>query len=136
MFVSLLIVTFVVAALTSFLITRLFGRSIVRILGRIVTDELSSAWTRYLTFAIYVVGISGGVRIWDLEKYISPRGEDAEILVLNADRWTLEVYRTVIGTLQGVAWMLLIFFLFALIAYVVVRGREARQAGGPGPGAA
>jgi hypothetical protein len=131
MFVSLLIVTFVVAALTSFLITRLFGRSIARILSRIVTEELSSAWTRYLTFAIYVVGISGGVRIWDLEKYISPRGKDAEILVLNADRWTLEVYRTVIGTLQGVAWMLLIFFLFALVAYVVVRGRESKQGGGP-----
>lgn len=136
MFVSLLIITFVVAALTSFLITRLFGRSIARILGRIVTEELSSAWTRYLTFAIYVVGISGGVRIWDLEKYISPRGEDVEILVLNADRWTLEVYRTVIGTLQGVAWMLLIFFLFALIAYVVVRGREAKQGDGQSAGGA
>ncbi len=135
MFMSLLIVTFVVAALTSFLITRLFGRSIARILGRIVAEELSSAWTRYLTFAIYVVGISGGVRIWDLEKYITPRGDDVDVLVLNADRWTLEVYRTVIGTLQGVAWMLLIFFLFALVAYVVVRGREAKEAGGRGTGA-
>jgi hypothetical protein len=135
MFVSLLIVTFLVAALTSFLITRLFGKSVRKILGRIIAEELSSAWTRYLTFAIYVVGISGGVRIWDLEKYISPRGEEAEILVLNADRWTLEVYRTVIGTLQGVAWMLLIFFLFALIAYVIVRGREAKQ-GGKGPAGA
>ena len=135
MFVSLLIVTFVVAALTSFLITRLFGKSVKKILGRIIAEELSSAWTRYLTFAIYVVGISGGVRIWDLEKYISPRGEDAEILVLNADRWTLEVYRTVIGTLQGVAWMLLIFFLFALIAYVIVRGRESKR-GGEGPAGA
>ena len=135
MFMSLLIVTFVVAALTSFLITRLFGRSIARILGRIVAEELSSAWTRYLTFAIYVVGISGGVRIWDLEKYITPRGDDVDVLVLNADRWTLEVYRTVIGTLQGVAWMLLIFFLFALVAYVVVRGREAKEAGGRCTGA-
>jgi hypothetical protein len=133
MFVWLLVFTFVVAALTCFLITRLFGKSIQKILGRIVAEELSSAWTRYLTFAIYVVGISGGVRIWDLEKYISPRGKDAEILVLNADRWTLEVYRTVIGTLQGVAWMLLIFFLFALVAYVVVRGRESKQGGGQGP---
>lgn len=132
MFVSLLIVTFVVAALTSFLITRLFGKSIRKILGRIITEDLSSVWTRYLTFAIYVVGISGGVRIWDLEKYVSPRGEEAEILVLNADRWTLEVYRTVIGTLQGVAWMLLIFFLFALVGYVIVRGREAKQGGGQG----
>ena len=135
MFVSLLIVTFLVAALTSFLITRLFGKSVKKILGRIIAEELSSAWTRYLTFAIYVVGISGGVRIWDLEKYISPRGDEAEILVLNADRWTLEVYRTVIGTLQGVAWMLLIFFLFALIAYVIVRGRESKRGGEGAAGA-
>jgi len=132
MFVSLLIVTFVVAAATSFAVTRIFGRSIHAILSRIVTEELSGAWSRYLTFAIYVVGISGGVRVWQLEQYITPRPEDAEIIALNADRWTLEVYRTVVGTLQGVAWMLLVFFLFALVAYVVVRGREARQEGTTG----
>jgi hypothetical protein len=40
---------------------------------------------------------------------------------LNTDRWTLEVYRTVIETLQSIAWMLLVFFVAALIAYVVVR---------------
>ena len=129
MFMSLLIVTFVVAAATCFLVTTLFRKSVGAILSRIVSDELADAWRRYLTFAIYVVGISGGVRVWDLEKYITPRPEDAEVIVLNADRWTLEVYRTVIGTLQGLAWMLLIFFLFALIAYVIVRGRE-RGGGG------
>jgi len=127
MFMSLLVVTFVVAAATCFLVTRLFRGSVSRILRRIVSEELASAWERYLTFAIYVVGISGGVRVWDLEKYITPRPEEAEAIVLNADRWTLEVYRTVIGTLQGLAWMLLIFFLFALIAYVIVRGRERTQ---------
>jgi len=37
------------------------------------------------------------------------------------------VYRTVIGTLQSAAWMLLLFFLFALIAYVIVKGLEARK---------
>jgi len=127
MFVSLLVVTFVVAAGTSYLVTRIFGRSIRAILSRIVSEEISGAWARYLTFAIYVVGISGGVRVWDLEQYITPRPEQVEAIVLNSERWTLEVYRTVIGTLQGVAWMLLVFFLFALVAYVVVRGREVRE---------
>ncbi|MED5415647.1 MAG: hypothetical protein VYC64_11885 [Candidatus Latescibacterota bacterium] len=40
----------------------------------------------------------------------------------------LEVYRTLIGTLQSVAWMLLVFFVFALIAYVIVRVSERRSA--------
>jgi len=47
--------------------------------------------------------------------------------VLNADRWTLEVYRTIIETLQSIAWMLLVFFVAALLAYVIVRGFELRR---------
>jgi hypothetical protein len=65
--------------------------------------------------------------VWDLEKYITPRPEDAQAIVLNAERWTLEIYRTIIGTLQSVAWLLLVFFVFALIAYVIVRGLEWRH---------
>ena len=34
---------------------------------------------------------------------------------------------TIIGTLQSVAWMLLVFFLFALIAFVIVKGLESRK---------
>jgi hypothetical protein len=39
-----------------------------------------------------VVGVSGGVRVWELEKYVTPRGSETSPVVLNADRWTLEVY--------------------------------------------
>ena len=127
MFISLLLVTFAIALAVSFLVVSLFRNSIASILGRIVAEEISSAWWRYMTFAIYVVGVSGGVRVWDLEKYITPRPEESAAIVLNAERWTLEVYRTIIGSLQSIAWMLLVFFVFALIAYVIVRGMEARH---------
>ena len=106
---------------------RLFDRPIASILQRIVAEELSGAWHRYVKFAAYVVGISAGVRIRELERYISAPGKDDEILVLNAERWTLEVYRTVIETLQGIAWMLLVVFVVALIAYVLARGFELRR---------
>ena len=130
MFVVLLMVTFVIALLVSAFTARLFRTPVLTILERIIKEEISAAWARYMTFAIYVVGVSGGVRVWDLEKYISPRGEDAQILVLNSDRWILEVYRTAIGTLQSIAWVLLIFFVFALVAYVIVKGSEMRKAAG------
>lgn len=127
MFISLLIITFLIATLVSFLVARLFRNSITSILERIVGRDFSYGWWRYLTFAIYVVGISGGVRVWDLEKYITPRPEEAEAIILNPERWTLEIYRTILGSLQGIAWMLLVFFVFALIAYVIVRGMEMRH---------
>ena len=128
MFITLLIVTFVIAFVVSTIVVLVFGRPVNNILTRIIADKISSAWSRYLKFAIYITGISSGVRIWDLEKYITkPRYEGAEIVQLNPERWLLEVYRTVIGTLQGVAWMLLVFFVFALIAYVIVRAFELKK---------
>src|SRR5215468_254952 len=111
------------------MVVRAFNVPIRKILDRIVCPDLSSAWHRYLDFAVIVVGVSGGVRIWELEKYITPRSEKTEIIALNADRWVLEVYRTLIGTLQSAAWLLLVYFVFALIAYVIVRGFELRPAG-------
>ena len=64
--------------------------------------------------------------IVDIEKYVTP-DKDGKLLQLTSDRWIIEAYKSVIGSLQSIAWMLLIFFLFALIAYVVVRGFEAKR---------
>jgi len=128
MFITLLIVTFIIAFAVSSVVVLAFARPIDKILHRIIGDEVSKAWSRYLIFAIYVTGISSGVRIWALEKYITgPGDEGAEIVQLTTQRWVLEVYRTIIETLQGAAWMLLVFFVFALVAYVIVRAFELKK---------
>ena len=128
MFLTLLLVTFVIAVVVSFGVARMFSGAIRRILDRVVGPDMAGAWHRYLLFALYVVGVSGGVRIWSLEQYIIPRDPRNPPLTLTPDRWTLEVYRTIIGTLQSSAWMLLVVFVFLLIAYVVARGLELRAA--------
>ena len=127
MFVTLLIVVFVVAVLVSTIVILVFDNPIKKLLGQTVSDDLASAWTRYLKLAIYVVGISGGVRVWQLERYISKRTPTDEILQLNRERWIVEIYGTVIGTLQSTVWLLLVFFVFALIAYVLMRALESRR---------
>lgn len=126
MFLTLLLVTFAIALLVSFIVARIFSASILRILERVVSPDLAGAWHRYMIFALYVVGISGGVRIFSLEQYVNPTDPKMPPLVLTPERWTLEVYRTVIETLQSTAWMLLVAFVFLLIAYVIARGLELR----------
>jgi hypothetical protein len=130
MFVGLLLVTLILASAVSLLVARAFTAPLDRILKRIIADDISSAWLRFMKFAILVVGISAGVRIHELEKYITPLRWDKEVklLELTPERWVLELYRTVIETLQGIAWMLLVFFVCALIAYVLVRIAELRKA--------
>ncbi len=129
MFLTLLLVTFVVSVAVSALVAGMFAQPIARILNRIIADDISTAWLRYMKFAILVVGVSSGVRIYELERYISPTRYDKEAMVLELtqDRWILELYRTVIEALQGIAWLLLVFFVFALVAYVIVRIAEMRR---------
>ena len=133
MFMTLLLVTFLVSALACFIVVRIFDKPIQGILNRIVADDISNAWLKYVKFAIFVVGISGGVRIWSLERYINPHSPDQQPLVLNWERWTLDIYSTIIQTLQSIAWMLLVFFTVALIAYVLVRIFELRRGGPKAP---
>lgn len=131
MFLTLLAVTFVIATVCSYIVARVFHAPLRAIFNRVISDQLGAAWHRYVTFATYVVGISGGVRIWELEKYITPRVKDDPALILTRDRWVLEVYRTIIETLQADAWMLLVVFLVALLAFVFVRAFELRRAATP-----
>jgi len=134
MFLTLLVVTFLVATAISAIVAFAFRKPADQILKRIIADDVSSVWRRYLMFAIYVVGISSGVNIGDLQKYITaPPVKGVQIVELTNERWVLEVYRAVIGSLQGLAWALLVFFIVALVAFVIVRSSESsRSKGSPG----
>jgi len=131
MFVTLLIVTFIVALVVSGTVVLIFSKPVGRILQRIVGEDISSAWLTYMRFAMLVVGVSGGVRIFELERYITPQNlgcnNTNRVLELSTDRWILELYRTIIGSLESIAWLLLVFFVVALIAYVIVRFAELRR---------
>jgi len=128
MFFTLLVVTFLISLLVSTIVAALFSKPIRAMLQRIIQDEISAAWEKYLRFAIYVVGISSGVRVWDLEKYITPTARDGKLLELTQERWVLETYRSTISALQGTVMLLLAFFIFALLAFVIVRAFELKKA--------
>lgn len=130
MFLFLIFATFVVALIVSFAVMWLFTTPIDSVLRRIIADEISAAWSKYMKFAILVVGVSSGVQLHELERYLSPTPGGREVqstASLSFNRWIFELYSAGIETLQGIAWMLLVFFVFALIAYVIVRIGEARR---------
>ena len=130
MFLLLLFVTFAVTLGVSFAVMWLFTKPIDSVLRRIIADEISAAWSKYMKFAILVVGVSTGVPVHDLERYVSATLGGREVqsaASLGFDRWIFELYRAAIETLQGIAWMLLVFFVFALIAFVIVRIGEMRS---------
>lgn len=134
MVIGLLGVTFLVALAVATLAALLFTRPIRRIMERIVPDRISAAWVRYLVFAVYVVGVAGGVNVRQINRYLSPEEAGGQVLQLTPERWVVEIYSTAIGSLAAVTWMLLVFFVFALVAYVLVRAFEIRRGGEGGTG--
>jgi hypothetical protein len=123
-FLLLLIVTLAISCATAALVIRMFRGPIDKVFARIIGDELASAWRKFLTFALFVVGISSGVHIYKLERFVAPQTEAVNRPQLTPEYWGLEVYRTIIDTLGGMSWALLIFFVVALIAFVISRKRE------------
>jgi hypothetical protein len=136
MVLLVLATTLGVALLTSAIVVQLFKKPIREILDRIIGESIASGWQRFLLFAIYVVGVSSGVQIWKLEQYVHPQpaGPDGRTLTLTLDGASmgLEIYRTIIQVLQGIAWALLVFFVVALIAFAITRRGESKRGVGGG----
>ena len=130
MFLTLLGVTLLISVGVSFLVVRVFRRPIDKILKRIIADEISEAWVTYITFGLYVVGISSGVRIYELERYVTEAPiRNAEVLALTRDRWILEVYRTIISGLEGLAAVLLAVAVALLVAFAPQERQPFRLVG-------
>ncbi len=123
-FIILLAVTLAIAIAVSAIVIHFFRSPVDNILTRIIGEDIASAWRKFLTFALFVVGVSSGVKIWKLEQFIAPASHDTPRPVLSPEYWGLEIYRTMIDTLGGLAWALLVFFITAMIAFVIVKIRE------------
>jgi len=126
-FLGLLVGTLIISVIVTVIVIFSFNKPIRAIFMRVIGEEIASAWQKFLTFALFVVGIASGVSIHKLERFIAPVTESNPRPDLTAEFWALEIYRTVISTLGGLAWALLIFFVFALIAFVIVKGREVKE---------
>jgi hypothetical protein len=123
MFVALLAASFVLALIMSATVAWLFARPIDGILHRFVGDRISATLSKYLRFATVVVGISAGTRVRPLEEYIAaPSYNKADLrAALTQEFWALELYRTFVATLQGIALMFFVVAVVAIIALVIVR---------------
>ncbi|OWY40784.1 hypothetical protein CEK28_00470 [Xenophilus sp. AP218F] len=128
MFYALFAAILLLVISTSVLAARFFDPAVNRILGRTLGQELADAWRKYVFFAIVVSGISGGVRQWSLQQYLPQAvGKGNNQLQLSGERWLLELFNAFINTLQSIAWVMLLFFLCAMLAYVIMRAIELRR---------
>lgn len=123
MFIALFGASFLLALALSATIAWLSREAMDTVLRRFVGDPVvRSGFEKYIRFAIVVVGLSSGTRAKALQEYIAAADWNKPALqaALTQEFWTLELYRTVMGTLEGVAGLLLLCIFLALIAPAVL----------------
>ncbi|MFC0118501.1 hypothetical protein [Pseudoalteromonas xiamenensis] len=119
MFYALLVAMFSVGLIISFIASRLFRRPIHAVIESIVGEHLSAAWSKFMTFALYVVGISASFNLYFLEQQLMPATENFTPPELTPARLMLELFRSCLDALQGITWVMLMFFCFSLIAFAL-----------------
>jgi hypothetical protein len=123
MFLALFAVSLVLAFGISATVAWISKDAIESILHRYLAGRISTAVSKYLRFAIVVAGISDGTRAGALRDYISAPAYTRDELTrqLTPEFWALELYRTALGSLEGILWLMLIFSLGAVVAIVLIR---------------
>lgn len=123
MFVVLFLGTFVLALALAATIAWASKELIVGILRHFFASHISVAFGKYLQLAIILVGVTAGTRVHALQEYISAPeiNKPGMLAQLTQEFWVMELYRTVVGTLEAILWLLLLFALVIVLAVIFNR---------------
>jgi heme A synthase len=123
MFVVLFLVSLVVAFGVSFAIAKASNHPLENTLHHFFAPHISTAFAKYLQLAIIIIGVCSGTRVRALQEYISSPEYMQRAMAdkLTQEFWTMELYRTVVGTFEGILWLIFLFALAVVVAVVIMR---------------
>jgi len=124
---TLIISCTLLSLLVSIIAMFFFSKPIRVMVSSILPDELATAWSTFMRYMIVVIGVGGGVRIYNYEKYLDTGAADHVPVPLTSGRWALELYDTLLNTLSSIGWLVFWLFAIVMIAYVILKVRERKK---------
>jgi hypothetical protein len=118
--------SFVSAIVIAACVVTFFSTSIDAALARVIPEEMTPAWSRYVKFALFVVTFAGGMRLSELEAFLTMRTPAGPPLA--AGHGLLEVFKSITGSLIAASGTLLGFFAVTLAVYASMRFYQSHRA--------
>lgn len=115
MFITLLVVNLTISLAVCLATTFIFRKKFTDYLRKQWTEEGASIWIKYMSYLLCIIGVSVGTRVWDVERYLV-NGKTSE---LTQEQMALEMYKTLMATLQICALMIFVFLIFAWVASLI-----------------
>jgi hypothetical protein len=91
----------------------LLGRPLLDLMKSRISASGAVLWSRTFKFATFVIGVSVGIRVWEIERFLQP---DKEITV---NVVVLEAYKTLLRTAQANLAMVLVIGLMIGVAMLI-----------------
>lgn len=114
MFITLLLVNLGASLLICLLTVLIFRLPLTRLLEQRCSAAAAAVWVKFILFLVFVIGTTVGTRIWEIEHYADPKAPAP----ISQDVLALEVYKTVISTLQVSAVLLVVLLTVVGLAYL------------------
>ena len=127
MFITLLVVTLILAGTLAFVGLRYLRSPLRGVLNRVAGPDAAEHWYRFAMFALYITSVGHGVQVFRLERYLQKTNKDAVIPPLTFEAWVYEIYQVIERTFEGLAWGAMTIFIIGLLAIVVLRAFEIRR---------
>ncbi len=123
------LVSFVTAGFVSFCVVSVCEKPLAIFIRRIIQNETSTAFSRYMRYATYLVGISHGVKVNPLSFVLAAHIYEHDFIRhdFNYLGWLIFIQGVSMITLTAIASMYLALFILGLIAYSTIKAREKRQ---------
>ena len=91
-------------------------------------DEISLSFVKYVKLATHLVGISRGVRIFQLYEDVRKLTADNQDFDWGHVLWMSGIYGMIVGSLQAIVHIYLWLFLLLLLLFFVVKALELLEA--------
>lgn len=114
MFVTLLLANLVASLLVCLATVLIFSFPLAKVLKDRFSEDAAAVWMKFILFTVFVIGISVGTRIWEIERYADPQKGGA----ISQNLLVLEVYKTVIATMQVSAVLLFVLLTVVGLTYL------------------
>lgn len=114
MFVTLLLANLAASLLVCLAAVLIFRLPLAKVLKDRFSEDAAAVWMKFILFTVFVIGISVGTRIWEIERYAEPQRS----VTISQNLLALEVYKTVIATMQVSAVLLFVLLTVVGLAYL------------------
>lgn len=113
-FFAIFSITLLLSICTSLLLIKVLSPVINSTINKMFVYEMQHVWRKYVQIALFIIGTSSGVNVYNLQKFFQETNKKFSIELLISESW--ESIRSC--AISIILSMLVLFFVYLIVSYL------------------